>query len=885
MKGTRARVGFISAVLVVAALLTALGIQVDASQQRAHRLVVQRFHGRATDTASLTASVFSSATQASGAAQAKRYGAAHVSSRDLIPRQGEAFAYGVVLDSAGGVLATTPGIAASVVRAIEARPAHVRAALSGRSFAISGVLSTPGRGRLLEYAQALSTRFGRRVVVVGFPTQAISSFIAGYLIEAGPSGSRAYVLDTNGSIVASSNPHDEPGAPLGDPGLLAASRRGEHGSLAGGRYFVSAPVRNSSWRVVLVAPSKALFATVDQDAYVPWLLLAAFALAGTCALVLLWRVIKGSERLRSNNRRLELANDELERGLARLQHSEERFRLLVDGVHDYAIFMLDAGARVVSWNTGAERIHGYAESEVLGAHVSVFFPPEEVEAGKVAGLLLVAERDGRYEEEGWRARADGSRFWANVVLTALRNADGTLRGYANVIRDVTERKRAEEKLVHDAMHDALTGLPNRALFLDRLTQALARTRRGDARRCAVLFLDVDRFKLVNDSYSHEVGDDLLVELARRLDSSLRPGDTVARLGGDEFTVLLDDLTDDERASEVAIRIQALLDAPFRLSGRDIHISASIGISRSSAHLTSADMMRNADIAMYEAKRQGRARVATFNDEMYRHVSGQLQLETDLRDAIEMRLLRVFYQPIVDLRDGRLSGFEALVRWPGDRNIPTDEFIAVAEDSGLIEPLGRFVLEEACARLSEWRASGLIDPEVTMSVNVSGRQLVGGDLVADIAAALDRSGLPVASLQIELTESTIINDPERMQATLEQLRAIGVRAHIDDFGTGYSSLTFLHHFPGDTLKIDRSFIGAMHTDESHEAIVRGILTLAHSIDFEVIAEGIDDPAQLERLRALGCEYAQGYLFSRPLAADAIPDFVRAWQPEYATLRAA
>jgi diguanylate cyclase (GGDEF)-like protein len=499
---------------------------------------------------------------------------------------------------------------------------------------------------------------------------------------------------------------------------------------------------------------------------------------------------------------------------------------------------------------------------------------------------LTAKRDGRYEEDGWRVRKDGTSFWASVLITALRNADGSLRGYAKVTRDVTERKLAEEKLLHDAMHDTLTGLPNRALFLDRLTQALARTRRSDRHHCAVLFLDVDRFKLVNDSYSHVVGDELLIELARRLDSSLRPGDTVARLGGDEFTVLLDDLSDEHRAGDVAARIQGLLEQSFEVDGRDIYIGASIGISSSRADMSAADMMRNADIAMYEAKREGRSRVATFNDDMYSHVVSQLRLETDLRGAIEDRRLRVFYQPIIDLRDGRLSGFEALVRWPADgQTVPADEFIAVAEDTGLIEPLGRLVLDEACQRLSEWRAAGLIDASLTMSVNVSGRQLVDESLLADVGAALGRSGLPSASLIVELTESTIINDPEHMHTALEQLRGIGVKAHIDDFGTGYSSLTFLHHFPGDTLKVDRSFIASMHTDESHAAIVRGIVTLAHSLDFNVIAEGVDDPAQLDRLRELGCELAQGYLFSQPLPADAVADFVRNWESDtLATLAA-
>jgi diguanylate cyclase (GGDEF)-like protein/PAS domain S-box-containing protein len=877
MRATRSRLGFASAVVVVLALLALLGLEVHSSQQRAHRLVEQRFRGRAVETASLTASVFASATRSAGPMEARRFGRRRVGAVDLAPRPGEQLTYRVLLDSSGHVLAASPGTPASATAALAALPPHVHAVLAGHPFAISGMGLSAARQPQLEYAQALTTRFGRRVIVVAFPTRALAGFIAGYLTAAGAPRASAYVLDSHGALVASASPRDRVGSQLADEALLGALSRENQGSIPGGRYFVAAAVPDSSWRVVLVAPRKTLFATTDANAYVPWVLLGGLTLAGLFALILLWRVIQGQARMRLNNERLELANEELRSG-------EERFRLLVDGVPDYAIFMLDGEGRVASWNTGAGRIHGYAEDQILGTHFSVFFPPEEIVSGKVAGELLVAKRDGRYEEEGWRVRADGSRFWATAVLTALRNPDGSLRGYAKVIRDITDRRIAEEKLLHDAMHDGLTGLPNRALFLDRLTQALARARRSDGHGCAVLFLDVDRFKLINDTYSHQVGDELLIELARRLDSSLRPGDTVARLGGDEFTVLLDDLADDEGAAEIATRILSLLDEQFRLSGRDVRISASIGISHSDAHMTAADMMRNADIAMYAAKREGRSRVAIFNESMYSDVAGRLELENDLRDAIEERSLAVHYQPIIDLRDGSLRGLEALVRWPSNRNLAADEFVAVAEEVGLIEPLGRLVLDEACARLSEWRASGVIAPHVTISVNISGRQLVSGSLVADVVAALDRSGLPAELLQVELTESTIIKDPERMQATLAQLRDIGVEAHIDDFGTGYSSLTFLHHFPGDTLKVDRSFIASMHTNASHEAIVRGIVALAHSIDFEVIAEGVDDPVQLERLRRIGCEFAQGFLFSEPLCADAVAGFVRSWEPGLATIAA-
>jgi EAL domain-containing protein (putative c-di-GMP-specific phosphodiesterase class I) len=322
----------------------------------------------------------------------------------------------------------------------------------------------------------------------------------------------------------------------------------------------------------------------------------------------------------------------------------------------------------------------------------------------------------------------------------------------------------------------------------------------------------------------------------------------------------------------------VLNDPFEIEARDVFIGASVGIAMSSPGMTAADLLRNADIAMYDAKREGSGRPATFNESMLSRIVHQLEIETDLRAGIEERRMRVFYQPIIELRSRRVCAFEALARWPeGEPAVPPDEFIRVAEDSGLIEPLGRLVLQEACMQLSEWRESGAVDDQVTMSVNFSGRQLGDERLVEDVRTALELSMLPADALRVELTESTIVNDPDRMEAALAELELLGVRAHIDDFGTGYSSLTFLHHFPGDTLKIDRSFIASMHEDPSHEAIVRGIITLAHSLGFRVVAEGIDQLAQLEMLRRLGCEYGQGFLFSEPLSSEGLQTVLGSWPP--------
>jgi diguanylate cyclase (GGDEF)-like protein len=431
--------------------------------------------------------------------------------------------------------------------------------------------------------------------------------------------------------------------------------------------------------------------------------------------------------------------------------------------------------------------------------------------------------------------------------------------------DITDRKRAEERLRHDALHDSLTGLPNRDMFLDHLELSLSRGKRDPSYRCAVLFLDLNRFKRVNDVFSHATGDQLLIALAHRLRAAMRDGDTVARIGGDEFTVLLHDIESIEAAVQVAKRIQQTVGKPFSTEGRDLIVTASIGIAPSEPGSDAGEMMRNADIAMYEAKIRSDDGTAVFTAGMRKRVVGQLRLESELRDAIDRETLRVFYQPIVDLDEGRLSGLEALARWPlgAEREISPIEFIPVAEDTGLIRPLGRLVLREACSRLSEWRTEGLAGDQVTISVNVSARQFGEAGLVEDVEAALEESGLPAHALRLEITEGTIMRDPERMPATLDALRSIGVGAHIDDFGTGYSSLTFLRHFAGNALKIDRSFIAPLCSDGDSAEIVHAIIGLARNLNLDVIAEGVETEEQLRKVHELGARYAQGFLLSKPL----------------------
>jgi diguanylate cyclase (GGDEF)-like protein/PAS domain S-box-containing protein len=548
---------------------------------------------------------------------------------------------------------------------------------------------------------------------------------------------------------------------------------------------------------------------------------------------------------------------------AAARKSEARFRSLVQNSSD-VIAVLEVDTTVRYPTPSVERVLGYAPDEIAGTKLTALLHPEDVSSALalVGGTSL---RPGSAASAEWRIRRrDGDVFCAEVTVMNLLD-DANVGGIVVTLRDVQERKALEEQLVRHAFHDPVTGLANRALLTNRVAHAQARERRGGL-PCSLLLLDLDDFKTVNDSLGHEAGDELLAELARRLRACIRSGDTPARLGGDEFAVLVEDTKDAHVAREVAERIATTLRAPFTLGATEVVLGASIGIAVSAPGGSEQDVFRNADVAMYQAKKRGKGRFEVFEPGMHAAVVQRLALEADLRRALERDELLLHYQPIVDLESGKVQGGEALVRWrhPVRGLVPPMEFIPLAAETGLIVPLGRWIVEQACRQARTWGGDGRVRPFV--SVNFSVRQLEDPDLVPWMQQLMDRTGIGHEGLVVEVTESEIMLEREAVAARLHQLRRLGVRIAIDDFGVGQSSLAYLQTLPVDLLKIDRQFVQRSEDGASHP-LAPEIINIGRKINSVIVAEGIETAAEAKAMREAGCPLAQGYHFGRPAEAEA------------------
>ncbi|AEX52078.1 diguanylate cyclase/phosphodiesterase [Rahnella aquatilis CIP 78.65 = ATCC 33071] len=683
------------------------------------------------------------------------------------------------------------------------------------------------------------------------------------------------------------------------------------------------------------------------------------------------------------------------------EDSDVLYRLLVQRVEDYAIYMLTPEGHIANWNAGAQRAKGYTPEEVVGKHFSCFYTDEDRQNGWPQRGLETARATGRYESEGWRQRKDGSRFWAHIIIEALREA-GEIIGFAKITRDVTERRETERALLqakeqaesnseqlsslsqflntvianipssvivenavsreillvnrqaerllgisrdkmlgkrpqdcmgvglstfinkqsdeclraegvhrseqqlltaigdrtlqttssvirghdpqtsyvmmiaddvtdqqaaharihHMAHHDNLTSLPNRILFSQRLNEALQRDSYTQS-HTATLCLDLDNFKNVNDALGHQIGDELLRAIAKRLRMTLRDDDTLARIGGDEFAVVLPGLKDISAAHQISKRLIESVRPPVIIDGHSLSVGLSIGIALAgSAENTPDQLLRCADMALYEAKRNGRNRYEDFRLEMDAAARKRRVVEMDLRDAITCNQLRLYYQPITDARHDAVMGYEALMRWHHPENgliMPVD-FIPIAEETGLIHSLGSFALHEACREAASWKGNQ------TVAVNLSPVQFKNSGLLSVVESALEASGLDPSRLEVEITESVLLDNTHGNISTLQKLKSLGVRIALDDFGTGYSSLSYLRSFPFDKIKIDRSFINDMHDSREALAIIRAITGMSRSLDIQTTAEGVETDEQFRRLKEEGCTLFQGYFFGRPQPSE-------------------
>lgn len=554
------------------------------------------------------------------------------------------------------------------------------------------------------------------------------------------------------------------------------------------------------------------------------------------------------------------------RALQELQRAEEHFRLLVEGTTDYAIFMLDQDGFVVSWNPGAERILGFRKDEIIGRNFAAFFTAEDQARGEPMRKLRQATVDGRSEDDSWRVRKDGQRFWCTGVLGALHDAAGKVKGFVEIMRDHTERKLAEQHVFYHANHDLLTGLANRARFLERLHEALLNADR-DSSGCALLLLDLDRFKSINDTLGHHAGDLLLKDVAQRLLTCVRETDVVARLGGDEFVVILTRLRSEDAAELVAENIIRELSQPFDILGHKLSTGASIGIVMYPHDGgETGELLQKADLAMYRAKTTGRSRYRVFSPSMLSEAQARQQQESQLRNAIAQGQFELVFQPQIDLKSMAFVGAEALLRCtdPELQSLPIRCLVALAEELGLAIQLGEWVLEAACSQLADWRSRAL--PEFKVSVNIAPVHLLDPGFVEAADDLLRRHQLPARLLELELNEGALVSANEAGSEVLDALKSLGLSISVDDFGTGISTLSYLKRFPVDLLKLDPALVRNLPRDREDSAIVSAIIKLAGDLQIEVVAEGVETFEQLNFLRGTDCHYVQGFLFSGALRPD-------------------
>jgi diguanylate cyclase (GGDEF)-like protein/PAS domain S-box-containing protein len=582
-------------------------------------------------------------------------------------------------------------------------------------------------------------------------------------------------------------------------------------------------------------------------------------------------------RVQERTAQLEALNQELEREIAdrraaekALSQSEEQFRLAFE-LASIGMAIATLEGKFVQSNQALCDTLGYTARELRDRAWADVIYPEDRERFLASNQELRQGQIADFQLEQRFVTKTGLLVCGILQVALVRDAEGKPLHFISQLMDISDRKQAEEQLLYNALHDALTKLPNRTLLMERLELALKRAKRYNHYLFAVLFIDLDRFKVVNDSLGHQAGDRLLIAIARQLESIVRTTDTVVRLGGDEFVILLDPIEELNDAVQVVERIAQQLQAPFHLEGRELFVTSSIGIALSSANYESgADLLRDADIAMYRAKEQGKMRYEIFDRQMYACALDRLQLEQDLRYAIEHQAFCLNYQPIVSLKTGKLKGFEALVRWyhPERGLVSPAEFIPIAEETGLIVALGEWVLHSACEQMVVWQDQFSNAAFLKISINLSLKQLREPHFLEKIDRILLQTGLASQNLQLELTESMLVDNIGQLIVLLEQLRARAIQLSIDDFGTGYSCLSYLHRFPVNSLKIDRSFVSRIGEKDENQAIVRTIIALASQLGMAAIAEGVETIEQLQQLRALDCDDAQGYFFSQPLETEAV-----------------